>query len=279
MGLRINTNVRSLNAQRMLAGSSRALGRVYGQLASGRRIAVAADDAAGLGIANRLRAEVRSLAVARSNVLDGAGLVDVADGALSELSDILTRTRELLMRASTGSLSDADRDTIDVERAQLAEEATRIAESTEFNGQALFGGASAPGDTSFQLQVGPDAGDTLEIASPDIIPVSSALSLLSADTRQLARRSLGLLDRATDFVSEARGYLGATRRRLDSAARSLEVQRENTSASVSRIEDLDFASASAERTRLEILQSASASVLSQANVQPNLALGLLRGAV
>lgn len=279
MGLRINTNIHSLNAQRHLAASTRAVGRVFGQLASGRRIAVAADDPAGLAIANRMTAAVRSLAVARDNVLDGANMIDVAEGTLEELSDLLGRTRELMLQSANGALSPQDRATIDTERQQLAEEAIRMVEVVEFNGINLFGVRGDPQIVTVTLQIGREDGDTLEVEMPEAMRIAVGLKDLSALTPQAARGALAQIDASIDLIARGRGSLGATRNRLEIAARNLATERDNTSASRSRIMDVDYAVATAERTRVQILQNASTTVLSQANVLPSLALTLLDGSV
>ena len=279
MGLWINTNVHSLNAQRHLAASTRAVGRVFGQLASGRRIAVAADDPAGLAIANRMTAAVRSLAVARDNVLDGANMIDVAEGTLGELSDVLGRTRELLLQSANGALSPADRAMIDTEIKALTDEAIRMVEVVDFNGINLFGVRGDPQIITVTLQVGRDQGDTLEVQMPEAMRIAVGLKNLDARTEQGARAGLAQVDASIDLISRGRGSLGATRNRLEVAARNLATERENTSASRSRIMDVDFAVATAERTRVQILQNASTTVLSQANVLPSLALTLLDGSV
>lgn len=279
MGLRINTNVHSLNAQRHLAASTRALGRVFNQLASGRRITVAADDPAGLAIANRMTAAVRSMAVARDNVLDGANMIDVAEGTLGELSDVLGRTRELLLQSANGALSPADRAMIDTEIKALTDEAIRMVEVVDFNGINLFGVRGDPQIITVTLQVGRDQGDTLEVQMPEAMRIAVGLKNLDARTEQGARGGLAQVDASIDLISRGRGSLGATRNRLEVAARNLATERENTSASRSRIMDVDFAVATAERTRVQILQNASTTVLSQANVLPSLALTLLDGSV
>ena len=279
MGLRINTNVHSLNAQRHLAASTRAVGRVFSQLASGRRITVAADDPAGLAIANRMTAAVRSLAVARDNVLDGANMIDVAEGTLEELSDLLGRTRELMLQSANGALSPEDRATIDTERRQLAEEAIRMVEVVDFNGISLFGVRGDPQIVTVTLQIGREDGDTLEVEMPEAMRIAVGLKNLSALTPQAARGALAQIDASIDLISRGRGSLGATRNRLEVAARNLATERENTAASRSRIMDVDYAVATAERTRVQILQNASTTVLSQANVLPSLALTLLDGSV
>lgn len=279
MGLRINTNIHSLNAQRHLAASTRAVGRVFGQLASGRRIAVAADDPAGLAIANRMTAAVRSLAVARDNVLDGANMIDVAEGTLEELNDLLGRTRELMLQSANGALSPQDRATIDTERQQLAEEAIRMVEVVDFNGINLFGVRGDPQIVTVTLQIGREDGDTLEVEMPEAMRIAVGLKDLSALTPQAARGALAQIDASIDLIARGRGSLGATRNRLEIAARNLATERDNTSASRSRIMDVDYAVATAERTRVQILQNASTTVLSQANVLPSLALTLLDGSV
>lgn len=279
MGLRINTNIHSLNAQRHLAASTRAVGRVFGQLASGRRIAVAADDPAGLAIANRMAAAVRSLAVARDNVLDGANMIDVAEGTLEELNDLLGRTRELMLQSANGALSPQDRATIDTERQQLAEEAIRMVEVVDFNGINLFGVRGDPQIVTVTLQIGREDGDTLEVEMPEAMRIAVGLKDLSALTPQAARGALAQIDASIDLIARGRGSLGATRNRLEIAARNLATERDNTSASRSRIMDVDYAVATAERTRVQILQNASTTVLSQANVLPSLALSLLDGSV
>ena len=279
MGLRINTNIHSLNAQRHLAASTRAVGRVFGQLASGRRIAVAAADPAGLAIANRMTAAVRSLAVARDNVLDGANMIDVAEGTLEELNDLLGRTRELMLQSANGALSPQDRATIDTERQQLAEEAIRMVEVVDFNGINLFGVRGDPQIVTVTLQIGREDGDTLEVEMPEAMRIAVGLKDLSALTPQAARGALAQIDASIDLIARGRGSLGATRNRLEIAARNLATERDNTSASRSRIMDVDYAVATAERTRVQILQNASTTVLSQANVLPSLALTLLDGSV
>ena len=273
-----HTNVHSLNAQRHLAASTRALGRVFNQLASGRRITVAADDPAGLAIANRMTAAVRSMAVARDNVLDGANMIDVAEGTLGELSDVLGRTRELLLQSANGALF-ADRAMIDTEIKALTDEAIRMVEVVDFNGINLFGVRGDPQIITVTLQVGRDQGDTLEVQMPEAMRIAVGLKNLDARTEQGARGGLAQVDASIDLISRGRGSLGATRNRLEVAARNLATERENTSASRSRIMDVDFAVATAERTRVQILQNASTTVLSQANVLPSLALTLLDGSV
>lgn len=272
MGLRVNTNIASLNAQRNLFNSTSQLSGNYARLSSGLRIAVAADDAAGLGISERMRADIRSYSVASRNAQDGISLVQTAEGALSEVSDILGRMRELSMQSANGTLSNTDRLTLDTEFQQLVEEIDRIAETTSFNGVQLLDGTN----TGISIQVGIDGGtnDVISVSGTDV-----AASALSVDGEissvSLATGMLSTIDAAIDTVNGARGELGAQQNRLSSTLRSLANVRENTAAAESRIRDVDVAMETADLTRNSILQQASASILGQANAQPQLALSLL----
>lgn len=272
MGLRVNTNVASLNAQRNLFNSSSALGGNFARLSSGLRIATAADDAAGLGISERMRADIRSFSVASRNAQDGISLVQTAEGALNEVSDILGRMRELSMQSANGTLNSDDRETLDTEFQQLVDEIDRISATTNFNGVQLLDGSA----TSLSIQVGIDGGtnDVISVTATDVsastLGVNTAITTSSAATG-----SLSTIDSAIDAVNSARGTLGAQQNRLSTTLRSLANVRENTSAAESRIRDVDVAMETADLTRNSILQQASTSILSQANAQPQLALNLL----
>ena len=261
-----------MNAQRNLFNSSNALGGNFSRLASGLRIAAASDDAAGLGISERMRADIRSYAVARRNAQDGISLVQTAEGALNEVSDILGRMRELSMQSANGTLSNADRTTLDTEFQQLVNEIDRISSTTQFNGVDLLDGTN----TSISIQVGIDGGtsDTIAISGTDAtaatLGVDGAITTATAATGMLST-----IDTAIDAVNSARGTLGAQQNRLDSTLRSLANVRENTSAAESRIRDVDVAMETADLTRNSILQQASTAILQQANAQPQLALTLL----
>ena len=272
MGLRVNTNVASLNAQRNLSNSTSQLGGNFARLSSGLRIATAADDAAGLGISERMRADIRSYTVASRNAQDGISLVQTAEGALNEVSDILGRMRELSMQSANGTLSDTDRTTLDTEFQQLVEEVDRISATTQFNGVELLDGSNS----SIAIQVGIDGGtnDVISVSGAD---ATAATLGVDGDISSAANATamLTTLDDAIDDVNSARGTLGAQQNRLDSTLRSLANVRENTSAAESRIRDVDVAQETADLTRNSILQQAATSVLAQANAQPQLALSLL----
>lgn len=276
MGIRIRTNVASVHAQRQLGEATRQLGRSSARLASGLRIATAADDAAGLGIGTRMRVEVRSLRVARRNVQDGVSLLQVADGALSEIGDLLSRSSELALRSMTETLQASDRDALEVERGQLAEEIARIVDTTSFQGELLFAQGSRFQSGGIGIQIGTQEGDRVEIEMPGLWRLARVVERLRVDHPIAARITRFVLGFGADIVNEARGELGAVSRRLDAAGRELASREQHTADAASRVMDADLAAESAEQMRLVILQHAATSVLAQANTQPLLALALLR---
>ena len=275
MGLRVNTNIASLNAQRHMANVTNRIQGNYSRLASGLRIASAADDAAGLAISERMRSQIRSFSVAARNAQDGLSLAQTAEGALGEVSNILSRMRELAMQSSNGTLSANDRTTIDAEFEELKSEINRIATETEFNGTALLEGTN----TAVTIQVGIDAGETIQLAMVDVQTGATGLNVAALDTADQANAitALGAIDTAIDTVNGARGTLGAGQNRLSSTLRSILNVRENLSAAESRIRDVDVASETADLTKNSIMQQAAVSVLQQANTQPQVALSLLQG--
>jgi flagellin len=273
MGLRVNTNLYSLDAQRNLANVSSRLSGNYARLSSGLRIASASDDAAGLGISERMRAQIRSLNQAGRNTQDGISLVQTAEGSLGELSGNLTRMRELAIQAANGTLNTGDRAVLDEEFQALVEEIDRVAAQTTFNGVVLFDGST----TSIDIQVGSESGETISVTLEDATVGGLGLSGSSFDLTTVSNASAALdtIDTAVDTVSSFRGSLGAVQNRLQSTFRSISSTSEHLSAAESRIRDVDIASETADLTRNTILQQAALSVLSQANVQPQLALSLL----
>lgn len=271
MGLRVNTNIASLTAQRNLSSVSGRLTGNFSKLSSGLRIANAADDAAGLGISERMRSQIRSLGAAGRNAQDGISLVQTAEGALNEGSNILSRMRELAVQASNGTLSTDDRATIDSEVQALVSELGRISDSTTFNGVNLLDGSA----TTASIQVGINDGETIDVALQDTSTSTLGVNSLDVTTASNASDALADIDDAIDTLNTARGDLGAVQNRLTSAYSSIQNSRENLSAAESRIRDVDVAMETADLTRNSILQQAAVSVLSQANVQPQLALRLL----
>ena len=273
MGLRINTNVASLNAQSNLFNVTNKLSGNYSRLSSGLRIASAADDAAGLGISERMRSQIRSYGVAARNAQDGLSLAQTAEGALGEVSNILGRMRELAMQSSNGTLSANDRTTIDAEFEELKSEINRIADETEFNGVALLDGTAVA--AGIDIQVGIDSGDTINLAMVDATGATLGLTALDTADQANAVAALATIDTAMDTVNSSRGTLGAGQNRLSSTLRSILNTRENLSAAESRIRDVDVAVETADLTKNSIMQQAATSVLAQANAQPQLALSLL----
>jgi len=270
MGLRVNTNVAALTAQRNLFSVSSRLNGNYSRLSSGLRIATAADDAAGLGISERMRSQIRSFGAAARNTQDGISLVQTAEGALNEVSNLLTRGRELAVQSANGTLSQEDRDTIQVEFAAIKLEIERIADDTAFNGVQLLDNT-----TSLSIQVGINSGETVAIAAVDTQGSALGLTALTLASQTGANTALAALDTAIGSVNTARGSLGASQNRLQSSLSSTLNARENLSAAESRIRDVDIAAETTDLTRNSILQQAATSVLSQANVQPQIALSLL----
>jgi flagellin len=275
MGLRVNTNVTSINAQRNLAQVSDRLAGNFRRLSTGLRIATAADDAAGLAISERLRSQVASLDQAKRNANDGISLVQTGEGALNEVSSILTRLRELAIQSSNGTVSATDKNTLNQEFTSLVSEINRIGSSTEFNGIKLLDGSSS--SITFQVGAGTNSAvDTLSVAlSPAL---STTLSLNSLDIGSAGNTSTAIanIDTAINTISGLRGTLGAVQNRLGSTINNLGVAVENLSAAESRIRDVDVAYETSQLTRNQILQQASIAVLSQANALPQSALRLLQ---
>ena len=274
MGLRVNSNISSINAQRNLASITARLSENFRRLSTGLRISVAADDAAGLAISERLRSQIRSLDQAKRNANDGISLVQTAEGALNEVSSILTRLRELSIQSANGTMSGTDQDTLNAEFTSLVSEIDRISRSTDFNEINVLDGSATT--VSFQVGLGTTGGiDTLSV---DLDPtLSTTLNLNTLDIGSAGNTTLAInnIDAAINTVSGLRGSLGAVQNRLGSTIRNLAVQVENLSAAESRIRDVDVAIETAQLTRNSILQQAAIAILAQTNLQPQAALSLL----
>jgi flagellin len=280
MALVINTNIASINAQRNLNKTEARLGTSLARLSSGMRITAAKDDAAGLAISEKLRAQIRGLGQAERNASDGISLVQTAEGALNEVSGILVRMRELAVQAANGTLGNEERDYIDNEYQDLINEIDRIANVTEFNGQKLLNGASSGGIT-FQVGLTSSSNDQITVsvnkAFASSIGSDSSVSVGSTHVSlvSLAQNALSVIDSAIKDISELRGSLGAKQNRLSITVQNLATQRENISAANSRIRDVDVADETVTMTRNQILMQAGTSVLAQANQLPSMALSLL----
>ena len=277
MGLRINTNVPSLVAQRNLRSTRGLLDRTLERLSSGSRINHAGDDAAGLAISETLRANIRGLGQAERNAQDGISLVQVGEGGLVEVSNILIRMRELSVQAASDTVGNRERKFLDNEFQQSMLEIDRIANSTEFNGNPLLNGTG----NAFEVQIGTKNNpliDRIKLFDPyssNINLVSLGINLSSVADKTSAQNSLASLDQALNSVTSIRAGFGAMQNRLQSVVNNLTVNKENMMAANSRIRDADLAEETSEMTKAQILQQAGISVLSQANQSMKAALGLL----
>jgi len=275
MGLRVNTNIASVNAQRNTAAVTGRLERNYKRLSTGLRISVAADDAAGLAISERLRSQVRSLAQASRNANDGISLVQVGEGALNEVSNILTRLRELAIQSANGATSNADKNTVKEEFDSLVNEINRISQSTEFNGVKLLDGSAST--VTFQVGINSSAGiDTLDVSLTPALSTTLGLSTVDVGSGGNTSFAISAIDGAINAVSALRGRFGSVQNRLQSTIANIGVASESLSAAESRIRDVDVAYETAELTRNSIMQQAAVSILAQANAQPQVALQLLQ---
>ncbi len=279
MGLRIATNVASLTSQRHLRQTRELLDRSLERLSSGYRINRAGDDAAGLAISEKLRAKVRGLLQAQRNSSDGISLIQVAEGGLNEVQNILVRLRELGVQAASDTIGPKERKYLDLEYQSLKDEIDRIANSTEFNGTFLLDGTG--GSLDFQVNTGGENLLGVDRISFDFFKLDAnadklGLEEIMVTTKENAQRSLAILDQAIDDVSSTRAELGAIENRLTSTIRNLAISIENLSAARSRIKDVDIADETAELTKSQILMQAGTSVLVQANSVPKLALSLLQ---
>jgi len=285
VAITINTNIAALNAQRRLGQTTAGLQKSYERLSSGLRIVRAADDAAGLAIADSLRADQRIAGVAIRNANDGISLISIADGALSEIGNVLTRLAELTEQAANGVLTTTQRSALDNEFKALGSEIQRIAVTTTFNGLNLLSGGA-----QVSLQIGFDSSVNSQISFSGVQGTLASLGLSNSGSSTLifslndstttggqvaAQSALTAVKNAISSLTTNRGTLGATESRLNVTIASLQVARENYAAAESQIRDVDVASEAATLTRLNILQQAGASVLAQANQQPALALSLL----
>jgi len=279
MGLRINTNVSSLNAQRNLSGTRVAQQKVLEQLSSGQRINRAGDDAAGLAISENLKAQIKGLGQAERNAQDGISLVQIAEGALGEVSNILIRLRELAVQAASDTIGATERKFLNVEFEQLTTEIDRIANSTEFNRVPILNGSGSVFDIQIGTRNDPLADRlTFDASGADVNVAALGLNLASVSDKISAQNSLSSIDQAIQTVSGIRADFGAMQNRLQSTINNIQISTENLAAANSRIRDADVASATSELTRTNILMQAGTSVLAQANQSSTSALSLINAA-
>lgn len=276
MGMRITTNMPALQSQRSLAGSTREIQKSMAQLSSGSRITKSADDAAGLAISENLKSQIRSMSQATRNANDGISMIQTAEGGLSEISNILTRMRELGIQASSDTIGNTEREMLDKEVQQLKLESQRIASTTRFGTQNLIDGSGG----KFDFQVGiynSDSEDRISYNSSEANASASSLGIDDFDftSKEGAQSALSVLDKAQTTVNGFRANLGALQNRLESTVSNAGVMHENLSAANSRIRDADVAQATSELMRNNILLQASTSTLAQANQFPAMAMKLI----
>jgi flagellin len=274
MGLRINTNLPSIAAQRSLSVQQKRLEKSAMSLSSGKRIVQAADDAAGLSISEGLRGQIRGLAQARNNAFNAGSSIQISEGSLAEITNSLIRVRELGIQAASDNVGDKERGLLDEEAQQLIMEMDRIAKTTTFGTQKLLDGSG--GEMSFQ--VGAFAGEENTISyTLDSNATAGELGVegLSVADKDSARDTLGAVDEALDRIGRMRANFGAVQSRLNTTVSNLDVQYENLSAANGRIMDTDVAKETAELASAQVLQSAGISVLAQANNFPSMAMKLI----
>lgn len=274
MGLRINTNVASINAQRQLGKQQERSQHALAALSSGSRIVNAADDAAGLAISENIKSQTRGIKMARQNAFNATSLIQVSEGGLSEINNILTRLRELGVQAASDNVSDVERKFLNAEATQLVEEADRIAKTTRFGNKTLLDGSGE----ELEYHVGPFSGPENVIAykvSADATGDTLGYASIQVDTKDSARATLEQVDEALIKLGEMRADFGAVQSRMNATVSNLDIQYENLSAANSRLRDADVAYETAELTSASVLQNASVSVLAQANQQGAQAMRLL----
>jgi len=276
MGLRINTNVASLSAQRAVGITKNNTDSNLRKLSSGERITRAADDAAGLAISEKLKGHIRGIRQAKRNTEDGISLIQTAEGGLSEISSIIIRLRELAVQAASDTVGDTERGFSDIEFQQLKEEINRISKSADFNGRKLLDGTGG----MVEMQVGIHNDPIQDRIKYDATQIDSTLESLglhaeTINSKEGAQMVLSKLDESLVRVNGNRATLGALQNRLQSTSNNLGITDENFSAANSRIRDVDVAAETADLAKNNILNQAGVSVLAQANQTPNFALKLL----
>ena len=275
MALIVNNNIESITAQRNLGINSSKLQGSIARLSSGLRITKASDDAAGLGISETLRAQIRSINQAVRNSNDGISLLQVADGGAANIGNLLSRLRELASQSASGILGSNERSFLDQEFVALRSEIDRISNVTEFNGTKLLSGS---GNQGLSLQIGfrSSANDTLSLSLNDLDTAALNLTTTNVSTSQAALTALSNIDSAISSVASARANIGSLQNRIDAAVANLSVASENITAAESRIRDADIAFETSQFVRNQILVSAGVSILAQANTLPQQALSLLQ---
>ncbi len=283
----VNTNLISLNSQRNLSTSQTALTTAMQRLSSGLRVNSAKDDAAGLAISERMGAQVRGMNVAVRNANDAISLTQTAEGAMAKVGDSLQRMRELAVQARNATNSSSDKDSLDKEFEQLAQEIQRVVGGTTFNGKHVIG--SDAGTLTFQIGANTSTDDTIDLATTNMGSATALTNVAGTDNTGTARAKIDStqdttqlkgtidnIDSAIDFVNTQRATMGAAQNRFDAVISNLQVSVENQNAARSRITDADFATETANLSRAQILQQAGNAMIAQANQLPQQVLRLLQ---
>ena len=274
MSITINTNTLAMTTRRNLASNQEGLATAMTRLSSGLRVNSANDDAAGNAIANRMETQVRGMAVARRNAADAISLVQVAEGAIGQVGNMLQRMRELAVQSANATNSTSDRTNLNEEFQQLGQEITRTLSGTQFNGIAIL--ASGAGTNNYQ--VGPNSTDQVAVSTTNLSTVSTITNVTGGGVTTAAGASTAMsnIDSALTTINTQRALMGAVQNRFSAMIEVLQVNEENTSAARGRIMDADFAQETANLSRSQILQQAASAMVAQANSVPQLALQLLR---
>ena len=281
MALTVNTNTTSLGVQKNLNRASDALSTSMTRLSSGLKINSAKDDAAGLQIATRMTSQIRGQTMAIKNANDGISIAQTAEGAMQEQTNILQRMRELAIQSRNSSNSTDDRTALNTEFAQMSEELTRIADSTQLNGKNLLNTATntmtfqVGSNTGAENQISITLGD-LKAATLGVDSGTIAISGADSDIQANFSAAVDAIDSALQIINSTRADLGAAQNRLTSTISNLQNINENASAALGRVQDTDFAAETAQLTKQQTLQQASTAVLAQANQLPSAVLKLLQ---
>jgi len=276
MGLSIYNNVQAMNAHRALNISQMDMNRSMERLSSGLRINRAADDAAGLAVSEAMRSNIRGQQVASRNAQDGVSLVQVADGALGNVGDMLQRIRDLAVQASNGTLTDSQRQNLDAEVQQILSEINAVGNNTDFNGIKILSGSMSIAASAVTLQVGAAAGQTIAFTVGTVSTTQLGVSGIAVSSAASASAAIASIDAAISTVTTNRATLGAIQNRLEQTINRLGIMAENLQSAESRVRDADMAQEMIKFTKSQILQQSGMSMLAQANAAPQSVLSLLR---
>ena len=276
MSLRIYNNVEATNAHRQLQSTAITMSKTMEKLSSGLRINRAADDAAGLAVSEEMRTKIRGMGVASRNAQDGVSLVQVADGALAGVNDMLQRMRDLVVQAANGTLTDSQRSNLDSELQALMQEVNRVSTDTEFNGIKILSGSVATAASAVTLQVGANANQSIAFTIPTMDTSQLGVSGIAVSTALSASAAIASIDSAITIVNQTRADMGAVQNRLEQTISRLNLVAENLQAAESRIRDADMAEEMIKLTKSQILQQSGTAMLAQANQAPQSVLQLLQ---